>query len=412
MRFTLRQIRRLALAVLLLAGTFILSIPATLAYMLVRFREMKSRGIPHGPSVEPAAGRGMEEVVEMLSEIPFEPVRPQALGLAKGALNNSFLLFLNTTRATAGRFYPYPDDFREVEFESFDGTPLVCALGLHRDGRPRPGLVLSHGFMGSKNDHYIVETALTAFAGWGYNVLAIDLRNFGRSQCLRHCPTTAGWKEGEDLLAAARLLGSEPGVTTVGVTGFSMGAGSTMRAAYMAREHPYLTGGAIAWNGYSDARRMVEYISTRPGLGHPYFPVYLSFRLMHKLRREDMKGYIEDEELRKYLSGSFHEADFMSYMERISAPHYGVSVEELLDNASSVGFLGDVEVPLLIIHAADDPICPPSEMDPLMEIAGENPNVHVWMLPAGNHCMFRYLDRNWYEKVLRSYFDYWARWEE
>lgn len=413
MRFILRQLGRLFLAVLLLAGTFIISVPATLAYMLVRFREMKSRGIPHGSSVEPAtADRGMGEAVEMLADVPFEPVRPQALGLVKAALNNSFLMFLNTRRATAARFYPYPDDFREVVFESFDGTPLTAALGVHGDGKPRPGLVISHGFMGSKNDHYIIDTALTAFAGWGYNVLAIDLRNFGRSQCHLHCPTTAGWKEGEDLLAAARFLGDKPGVTTVGVTGFSMGAGSTMRAAYMAREYPYLTGGAIAWNGYSDARRMVEYISRKPGLGHPFFPVYLSFKLMHRLRRDDMKGYIEDDEQRKYLSGSFHEADFMTYMERIAAPHYGVSPDELFASASSREYLSDVEVPLLIIHAADDPICPPSEMDPLIEIAEENPNVHVWMLPAGNHCMFRYLDRNWYETVMRSYFDYWARWEE
>ena len=411
MRFFLKQAKRLVAAVLLLVSALVLAVPATLAFMLVRFREMKSRGIPYGPTVEQPAGRPMDDAVRMLAEIPFEPVRPQALGFAKAAFNNSFLLFLNTTRATAARFYPYPEDFSEVVFESFDGTPLTGALGLHHDGRPRPGLVLSHGFMGSKNDHYIVDTALTAFAGWGYNVLAVDLRNFGRSQCHRHCPTTAGWKEGEDLLAAAKFLGGQPSVTTVGITGFSMGAGSTMRAAYMAREYPYLTGGAVAWNGYSDARRMVEYISTRPAVGHPFFPMYLSFRLMHKLRRDDMKDYIEDVDLLEYLSGSFHEADFMTYMERIAAPHYGVSADEMFEKASSVTFLADVEVPLLVIHAADDPICPPSEMDPLIEIAEENENVHVWMLPAGNHCLFRYLDRNWYEKVLRSYFDYWARWE-
>jgi uncharacterized protein len=413
MRFILRQARRIVLALMLLLAALVLSVPLTLAYMLVRFHEMKRGGIPVGPQdcVEAGGHRDMPEIFARLEEVPFKPVRPMMLGLAKAALNNSLLMFLNTRRDTAARVYPYPDDFEEVTIESFDGSPIRVAMGLHRDGRPRPGLVLSHGFMGSKNDHYIVDTALTAFAGWGYNVLAVDLRNFGRSQSLGHHPTTAGWKEGEDLLAAARFLGEQPGVTTVGVAGFSMGAGSTMRAAYMAREHPYLTGGAIAWNGYADARRMVEYISRNPGAGDPFYPVYLSFRVMHRLRREDMKAYVTDPEMRDYVEGTFEGADFRDYIDRVAAPAYEVSAAEIYANSSSENYLADVDVPLLIIHAADDPVCPPSEMDSLMEIAEDKPNVQVWMLPAGNHCMFRYMDRDWYETVMRRYFDYWASWE-
>ena len=66
---------------------------------------------------------------------------------------------------------------------------------------------------------------------------------------------------------------------------------------------------------------------------------------------------------------------------------------------------------VLVVHAADDPVCPPSEMDVLFEITEENPNVAVWMLPAGNHCLFRYVDKNWYDAVTRGYFSYWAEWE-
>ena len=69
-----------------------------------------------------------------------------------------------------------------------------------------------------------------------------------------------------------------------------------------------------------------------------------------------------------------------------------------------------MEVPLLIVHAEDDPICPASEMDELTEIAADNPNVEVWMMPAGNHCLFRYLDKGWYDRVMRDFFTYWATW--
>jgi predicted alpha/beta-fold hydrolase len=265
--------------------------------------------------------------------------------------------------------------------------------------------------MSSKNDPSIQELFLTAYAGWGFNVLAIDLRNFGKSQSLSHTPSTAGWKEGEDLLSAAKFLGEMPEVTSVGITGFSMGAGSTMRAAYAAKEYPYLTGGAIAWNGYSDARRQLDYIDTKPPVTHPFYPAYWSFVGTQKLRKDDMKDYVDDPETRAFLDQPFKEFSFQNYVEKIAAPYYGVTVDEVFSNASSKEYLSDIEVPLLIIHAADDPICPPSEMDDLMEPADGNPNVNVWMMWTGNHCGFRWYDRNWYETVLRDFFTYWATWE-
>ena len=413
MRFLLRQVKRLLLVPVLFVGCFIAAIPVYFVYIRARYRAMKSRGVPGGPHVKPPAPeeRSMGDIVEGLEKIPFEPVRPLAIGLLKWLLSCSIFPFLNARRATSGVLIPYPEEFEDVTLESFDGTPLKAVIGIHGDGERRPGLIVCHGLMSSKNDPGMAELALTAYAGWGFNVLGIDLRNFGRSQCLSHGPSTAGWKEGEDLLAAAKFLGEMPEVTSVGITGFSMGAGSTMRAAYSAKEYPYLTGGAVAWSGYSDARRMIEYIGTKPPVTHPFYPAYWLLRGSLKLRKEDMKEYIDDPEILAFLDLPFEESNFLTYLEKVSAPYYGVTADECFRNASSREYLADVEVPLLIIHAADDPICPPTEMDDLMEIADDNPNAHVWMLWTGNHCGFRYYDRNWYENVLRDYFTYWATWE-
>jgi len=408
MRFILKSIRRLIEAALIAAAVALGGILATHFWMRLKFHALLQGGAPQSPAnVE---DRDMTSLVERLRQVPFKGKSANIPGMAKGAIMNSFLLALNAARATSGVMYPYPEEFEHVVIESFDGTPLTAAVGIHKDGIPRPAIVISHGFMGSKNDHYIIDTALTAYAEWGFNVLGIDLRNFGRSQSLAHGPTTAGWRESEDLLAAAKYMSERPEVTSVGITGFSMGAGSTMLAAAKAGEFPYLTGGAIAWNGYADAGRMISHISTRPPLTDPFFPVYLGFRLMHKIRREDMKGYIDDPELRPYLDAGFGTSDFTTYVEKISAPHYGVSTEEFYRNASPANFMADVEVPLLVVHAEDDPICPASEMDFVIEAAADNPNVHVMMMPAGNHCMFRYLDKGWYDTVMRDFFTYWATW--
>lgn len=410
MRFILKWSKRGVMALAALLGAMVAGVLATHFQMRFKFYEMLSKGVPDGPVIEVPEERSMEDITSSLSEVPFKGPSAMIPGLARGAVTNSFLLFLNAARATSGLMYPYPEEFEHVVIESFDGTPITTAVGIHKDGRPRPAIVISHGFMGSKNDHYVIDTALRAYSEWGFNVLGIDLRNFGRSQCLRHGPTTAGWKESEDLLAAAKYLSERPEVTSVGITGFSMGAGSTMLAACKAERFPYLTGGAIAWNGYADARRMVRHISTRPPLSDQFFPVYLGFRLMHKIRREDMKGYIEDPEQLSYLDAGFAGADFETYVEKIAAPFYGSAAEEYFTNASPGNYLADARVPLLIVHSEDDPICPASEMDELREAASGNPNVEIWMMPAGSHCLFRYMDKAWYDTVMRGFFSYWATW--
>ncbi|HEY5526321.1 MAG TPA: alpha/beta fold hydrolase [Candidatus Anoxymicrobiaceae bacterium] len=409
MRFVLKTVRRMVGLALFVGAALAGGVLATHFWMRLKFHAMLQQGVPVGPYMDVPEDKDMVTLVETLRQVPFKGPSANIAGMARGAVMNSFLLFLNAARATSGIMYPYPEEFEHVVIKSFDGTPITAAVGIHKD-RPRPAIVISHGFMGSKNDHYIIETALKAYSEWGFNVLGIDLRNFGRSQSLSHSPTTAGWKESEDLLAAAKYLSELEEVTSVGITGFSMGAGSTMLAAAKADEFPYLTGGAIAWNGYADARRMIEYISTRPGLTDPFMPVYLGFRLMHKIRREDMKDYIDDPEQLAYLDGGFESAGFTTYVEKIAAPHYGVSADEYFDNASPARFLADVQVPLLVVHADDDMICLPSEMDEVLKVTEENPNVHVMMMPAGNHCMFRYLDREWYDKVMRDFFTYWATW--
>lgn len=409
MRFVLKTVKRLVEGAVILGGLLVGSVLATHFWMRLKFHAMLQKGVPAGPYMDVPEDRDMCALADTLREVPFKGRSANVGGYARGAAMNSFLLFMNAARATSGIMYPYPEQFEHVVIESFDGTPISTAVGIHKD-KPRPAIVISHGFMGSKNDHYIIETAMTAYSEWGFNVLGIDLRNFGRSQALSHGPTTAGWRESEDLLAAAKYLSERDEVTTVGVTGFSMGAGSTMVAAARTAEFPYLTGGALAWNGYADAKRMVDYISTRPAINDPFMPVYLGFRLMHKIRREDMKDYIDDPEMLSYLDGGFETADFTTYIEKIAAPHYGVSAQEFYELASPARYMADVKVPLLVVHATDDMICLPSEMDEIEQAAAGNPNVQLMMLPAGNHCMFRYLDKEWYDRIMRDFFTYWATW--
>jgi predicted alpha/beta-fold hydrolase len=373
-----------------------------------RFREHLEKGPSEEAVALPKGEKSMGKIGTSLRQVPFSPKGPYFLRLANAFGPDLLPMYLDIRRSTAGYVYSYPTQFEKVEFESIDGTPLVGVMGLHRDGVKRPGAVFCHGLFGSKNMNYVMNPALEAFSGWDYNVLVLDLRNFGESQRLSHSPTTGGWKEGQDVLGACRFLGEREEVTSVAAVGYSLGSLSVMNAAYRCKDHPFLSGGAIAWNGAASMERMVSYISTRPPVIDMFFPVYLAFKFLHEMRRQDMLQYVRDEDARPYLESRPFTGDFKRYMEEVVAPHYERSPEEIYKMSSPSQFISEVDVPLLVIHAEDDPICPVAEMDDLGRAAEGNPNVDIWVLPTGNHCAFDAFDRRWYWSVMRGFLDYWA----
>ncbi|MDY6796082.1 MAG: hypothetical protein SWK76_12530 [Actinomycetota bacterium] len=168
------------------------------------------------------------------------------------------------------------------------------------------------------------------------------------------------------------------------VVGYSLGESSIMNTAYQSRDHPFLTGGAVAWNGYVSMKRMVEYISRRPPLNDFFFPVYLAFSIMNEMRRQDMKGYMEDPASLPYLQERPFYTDFRRYMDEVVVPHYSMEPDEIYRLSSPAEFISAVKIPLLVVHAEDDPICPIEEMDELWRAAGESSNVDILVLPTAD----------------------------
>ncbi len=275
---------------------------------------------------------------------------------------------------------------------SEDGTPISAVAGIHRDGRPRPALIMVHGLFGSKNLWFSQQVVLAAYYGWGYNAMAIDLRFFGESKKYSDAPGTGGWKEGQDILAAARWLKSLPEVTSVGAMGGSMGAASTMLAAAQDPER-LLDGGTIAWHGYGDIASQIRFISTRPGPLEPFFGAYLFFMACLRLTL--------GREARRW-------PDFEGYLLDHCASYYGVSPEELLEKSSPAAQLHRVEVPFLAINSDDDPIVPAEQGAILERAAASNPWAEVLRYPVGGHCAFAVVDKAWMARVVRSFYDYWA----
>jgi len=338
--------------------------------------------------------RSLSEVMQTLKEIPFKP-RPFGgrVSTSIGFTPDVFPMLLDTQPQTACKLYPYPSCFRKVTFPSLDGTPLAGMLALHEDSKPRPGLVFCHGVFGSKNHHYIRSMTVKAFRDWDYNVLSLDTRGFGESRYLSDAMITGGWKEGEDVAAAARFLDSFSLVTTVGLSGWSMGAASSMIAAGLdGGEH--VTGGVLAWNGTSDARSIISHISKFPMPWQPFFLMYPVFKACLVLKLRGWEGY---------ASGG----DFPT-MFSAACDYYGVDKDETYLKASPASYVAGIRIPTVHIHAKDDPIVPVEHAEKNLEKSQGNPHFDAWILKRGGHCAFMAVDNCWYERVLREFFDAWA----
>ena len=114
---------------------------------------------------------------------------------------------------------------------------------LDRQARPparRPSRrVVVHGFNTNAKESVVRWAAMLARNG--FNVLAADQRDFKAEHAAGYGypgpRQTFGWKEAEDVLAAGRFLAAQPGVSSIGVVGYSLGGQDTVLGA-RARRRP------------------------------------------------------------------------------------------------------------------------------------------------------------------------------
>lgn len=333
--------------------------------------------------------RTMSALMDDLGAIPAD-LRPQLRGEVRKGLPDLLSFALAQSRQGLDLGYSYPAQFNDEWFESADGEHIGCSIAVH--DRPRPGLVVAHGLFSSRRFEYVREVAVRAFYEWGFNVCAIDLRSFGATEYLSRAPSTAGWKEGEDVLAAARFL-REAGSTSVGAIGISLGGSSVLGSAHLDGAEEDLTGGVLAICPPADTHEMVLRISRTTRWRH-YDP---------------MSGL--QAMLRSRVHASRWPADFQNFVdpiERLSAPYYEVEPEYIWERSSAKNTIAGARVPVLVLHAEDDWLIPVSQAEMLREAGQGNDLVRVWIVAAGRHAAMDAVDGRWAREVYRRFFERWA----
>jgi predicted alpha/beta-fold hydrolase len=330
-----------------------------------------------------ADAQNFEAVVASIEALPYQP------DYVPSGFDSAFPAgtVLNTAPAqdyTTGSIPGSPDSpswppaFQPVRFQSADGATLLGEMALQPGNRP--GIVVVHGF----NTHGMTSVIRWAamLAANGYNVLAADQRDFFWEQQANvdsTYPQTFGWKESQDVLAAGRFLAAQPGVSSMGIVGFSEGAQNTVLALAQDSDHLFRAG--LTFSAPADQDTQIYSTAQPPGCQTPLCTYPVTDALVALVVP--------------------HEATVCSAITD-AATAYGTTGFQLLANETAMHAQAAIQVPLLNFYSNDDPLVQPFQASMMASYEGGRQDQRTILIQRGNHAY--YYDRWWQQQAILAYF--------
>jgi len=336
------------------------------------------------------ASRFQSTIDEILAE-PYQPdYVPQGTDRAFGsaAVPNTAPAQDYTTGSIPGSpdAPAWPPIFQPVLLHSADGAPLLGQLAL-QPGK-HPGIVVVHGFNTHGNLSVIRWAAM--LAANGYNVLAADQRDFNFEYTAGYgypdWLQTFGWKEAEDVLAMGRFLKAQPGVTSVGLVGFSLGAQDTVLALALdgsaTGTHGVFTAG-LQFSGPADQNSQIYSTALPPACQTPLctFPA--------------------TDALITLVVPPYTNTDVCQVLDAVGA-YYGTTPYAILTHEVAYRRQVNIKVPMLGFYTADDPLVLPFHATMMAGYQVGRPLLRTIELTRGNHAYF--YDRWWQQRAILLYF--------
>jgi predicted alpha/beta-fold hydrolase len=161
-----------------------------------------------------------------------------------------------------------------------------------------------------------------------------------------------------------------------------------------AEDHP-LDGGAVCVSPPTMIDIALRHISTKPHPRDAFFGLWHVFQAA-------IKGNV------RRLGLSREVRTWIDLVTELSAPYYGIPMEEFADRASAVNFADRIDQPVLVLHAADDFLVPVQHAYALQDAAADNENIHIMVRDVGAHVSFGAVDPSWYFSTVRRWVEYWA----
>ena len=263
-------------------------------------------------------------------------------------------------------------------FRVADDSQLLAACHWHEGKRKDvPVIAIVHGLEGSCDSKYVLGIAEKAFQR-GFHVVRLNQRNCGGSEKLT--PTLYNSGMSGDYCAVLEELAEEDGFTQIFFAGYSMGGNLVTK---MAGEY-----------GNRAPRALLGVCAICPALDLGACADALNKRENYFYQRHFVKGlmtrYARKAKLfpKIYAQDGFGEIrSVRGFDDAITAPCFGFrDAQEYYDSAGARKVVGQVQVPMLMITAQDDPFVPYESF--LAALVTENPAIQFVAPEHGGHCAF------------------------
>ena len=355
--------------------------------------EASRRDRPAGTRLEDSASHVPAQPLDArLAEIArafrAKPFRPHAL--LRGGHAQTLAAALRLPRLKLLREVRGLYESRLVEVEP--GARVLLKCRWQKERLKAPTLLLLHGLEGSSESLYVVGASQKAYRA-GLNVVRMNMRNCGGTEHLTRTLYHSGMTGDINRVLVEELAGRER-LARVYVVGFSMSGNMVLRlAGNYGREAPRALAGLCAVSPSIDLSGCADFIERRANTVYRWsFLRSLRRRVRAKRRLHpalfDTRGLWRVRTLRQF--DGRYTAPLGGY--RDAADYYA--------RASSQPVIARIQLPTLIVHAADDPVIP---VEPFRDPSiAANPEVLLVVTEHGGHVGFladanRDEDRHWAE---------------
>lgn len=260
-------------------------------------------------------------------------------------------------------------------------TPDGDFVDVHRlEGPPNaPRLLFLHGLEGTIRSHYVAGFFGEAQRrGWAADLLIF--RGCGDEP--NRAPRFYHSGETGDLEMALHRVRAEHPTSRIILAGVSLGGNVLLK--FLGEQNTAISNSVVAAATVSvpyDLERGARFIST--GFSRIYD--------RHFLRTLRQKALAKlEHHPRLFDAVALNRAEnIYEFDDAVTAPVHGFNdAHDYYSRSSSLGFLGRITVPTLLLSAIDDPFLPADVLDEVREIARENPHLELEFTAHGGHVGF------------------------
>ncbi len=257
------------------------------------------------------------------------------------------------------------------------GVKVLCHCHWQADRQQALTIVIVHGLEGSSESQYMLGITAKALAA-GMNVIRYNQRNCGGTDALAPVLYHSGLSD--DVAAVAREVITQDGVSRLALVGFSMGGNIVLKLA-----GEWAKRGPQQFRAVAACCPALDLAESADALHEPANRIYEIYFLWALRRRMLQKARLFPKDFDSQRLRGIR--TLREFDDKITAHYCGFAgADDYYDRASAAHVVGQIAVPALILHSANDPfirITPETRRKILA-----NRNITFVESSDGGHCAF------------------------